>query len=80
MSRDKRKTGEGGMKGWRTRRRNGSDSPKKLAAEIERLREREAQAKTIILAAAVYVGHCGGWQETWHRDADKWIALERRHA
>jgi hypothetical protein len=41
--------------------------------EIERLRAREAQARTIILAAGVYVPLHGGWAELWHRDADKWV-------
>ena len=47
---------------------------RRLMAEIKRLRSREAQAKTIILAAAVFVPQSGGWQAAWHRDADKWIA------
>jgi hypothetical protein len=43
------------------------------ADEIEWLRARETQARTIILTAGVYVPSDGGWPDQWHRDADKWV-------
>jgi hypothetical protein len=43
--------------------------------ECERLRAREAQARTIILAAGAHVPELGGWPALWHRDADKWLGV-----
>jgi hypothetical protein len=54
-----------------------------VAAENERLREREAQAKTIILAARVLMPQWPAWTvagDAWSRDADKWLDVPQMDA
>jgi len=45
---------------------------------ISNLERQLAQAKTIILAACLYVPQLDWPQRSWREDADKWLADDRK--